>query len=206
MLRKTGEVDANDLPVSPTSIARLTPRERTAFLDALTKTVRRERAYLVSIARREGLTSEDALDAVQEAFFKLLGSDEAPRLVLAETEARALLATFTRNQARNQRRLHARAKPHDSDPQQLHDIADADGDSDALVERAEEHLRVIGCVRTLAKVQRAVVTLRLLDELPGEDVARQLELEPGHVAVLLHRAKKHLQACLEQVPSAASPA
>lgn len=199
-------MDTNELPVSPASIARLGPRERGAFLDALTNTVRRERSYLVGIARREGLTPEDALDAVQEAFFKLLGSEEAPRLVAAEAEARALLATFTRNQARNQRRLHARAKPHVADERLLEAIPDADSPTDVLVERAEVHLRVIGCVRTLAKVQRAVVTLRLLDELPGEDVARQLELEPGHVAVLLHRAKKHLLACLEQLPSAAAPA
>lgn len=194
-------MELNPVPVSPASIAALGPDARGAFLDALSSTVRRERGYLVSIARREGLTAEDALDAVQEAFFKLLSSDDAPRLVSVEAEARALLATFTRNQARNQRRLHVRSKPHDADPSLVEAIPDSSGASDALVERAEEHLRVIGCVRTLAKVQRAVVTLRLLDDLPGEDVARQLELEPGHVAVLLHRAKKHLRACLEQLPA-----
>jgi RNA polymerase sigma-70 factor (ECF subfamily) len=48
----------------------------------------------------------------------------------------------------------------------------------------------------LAEVQRAVVTLRMLDELPGEDVARQLGLTPGHVAVLLHRAKTNLHSCM----------
>jgi RNA polymerase sigma-70 factor (ECF subfamily) len=51
-------------------------------------------------------------------------------------------------------------------------------------------------VGRLAEAQRAVVTLRMLDELPGEDVARALGLAPGHVAVLLHRAKASLRDCM----------
>jgi RNA polymerase sigma-70 factor (ECF subfamily) len=50
----------------------------------------------------------------------------------------------------------------------------------------------------LADVQRAVVTLRMLDEVPGADVARQLGVTPGHVAVLLHRAKAALASCLAE--------
>jgi RNA polymerase sigma-70 factor (ECF subfamily) len=41
-----------------------------------------------------------------------------------------------------------------------------------------------------------VVTLRMLDDLPGEDVARLLGVSAGHVAVLLHRAKARLLACM----------
>jgi RNA polymerase sigma-70 factor (ECF subfamily) len=36
----------------------------------------------------------------------------------------------------------------------------------------------------------------MLEDRPGEDVARELGLERGHVAVLLHRAKAHLRACM----------
>jgi hypothetical protein len=32
-------------------------------------------------------------------------------------------------------------------------------------------------------MQRAVVRLRLLDEVPGENVARQLDVSSGHVAL-----------------------
>jgi RNA polymerase sigma-70 factor (ECF subfamily) len=40
------------------------------------------------------------------------------------------------------------------------------------------------------------VTLRMLEEQPGEDVAAALGITPGHVAVLLHRAKRSLRACM----------
>jgi RNA polymerase sigma-70 factor (ECF subfamily) len=53
-------------------------------------------------------------------------------------------------------------------------------------------------VGRLGEIQRAVVTLRMLDELPGDDVARALGLKPGHVAVLLHRAKASLRDCMTE--------
>jgi DNA-directed RNA polymerase specialized sigma24 family protein len=56
---------------------------------------------------------------------------------------------------------------------------------------------------TLNEVQRAVVNLRLIDEVPGQDVARQLGTTPTHVGVLLFRAKQRLQRCLA---SAETPA
>ena len=55
---------------------------------------------------------------------------------------------------------------------------------------------MVGCLATLSEIQRAVVSLRLVDEVPGEDVARLLDTTPGNVAVLLHRAKRALHACL----------
>jgi RNA polymerase sigma-70 factor (ECF subfamily) len=51
-------------------------------------------------------------------------------------------------------------------------------------------------VRCLGDAQRAVVSLRMLDDVPGEDVARALGITPGHVAVLLHRAKANLLVCM----------
>ena len=84
------------------------------------------------------------------------------------------------------------------------------GDHDALVDRlereqgalgdaladAEAHVRLRACVNELCDTQRAVVTLRMLEERPGEDVARALGIQAGHVAVLLHRAKTQLRACM----------
>jgi len=56
--------------------------------------------------------------------------------------------------------------------------------------------RLRACVSELCEIQRAVVTLRMLDERPGEDVAMVLGISRGHVAVLLHRAKRALRACM----------
>ncbi len=52
------------------------------------------------------------------------------------------------------------------------------------------------CVTELCGVQRAVVTLRLLEERSGEDVAESLGLTRGHVDVLVHRAKQALRVCM----------
>ena len=68
-----------------------------------------------------------------------------------------------------------------------------------MKERAENRrLQAKIAKQELAEVQRAVVTLRMLDDVVGEDVARQLGLTPGHVAVLLHRAKGQLITCMRR--------
>ncbi len=55
---------------------------------------------------------------------------------------------------------------------------------------------MIGCLDHLGKLQRAVVSLRMLDEVAGEDVAAMLGLPSSHVAVLLHWAKLNLRSCM----------
>jgi RNA polymerase sigma-70 factor (ECF subfamily) len=167
--------------------------ERAAFLESVTRLVHAQRGLLAGVARREGLTPADAFDAVQEALHTFLTMPEAARLVDDAEQSRKLLSTLTRNVARNRRRLHAVARPHDGALEELAD--DARSVEDTLV-AAEEHVRLEGCMRTLAEIPRAVVTLRMLDELPGEDVARTLGLTSGHVAVLLHRAKARLLECM----------
>jgi RNA polymerase sigma-70 factor (ECF subfamily) len=167
-----------------------------AFLAWVGRLVHDHRASLAGVARREGLAPDDAFDAVQEAFHTFLTRPQAATLIDDGDRARRLLVTITRNVARNRRRLHAVARPHARDLEALEALTtEAAGLEEALV-AAEEHIRLAGCMRTLAEVQRAVVTLRMLDEVPGEDVARSLGLTPGHVAVLLHRAKANLLACM----------
>ena len=64
------------------------------------------------------------------------------------------------------------------------------------MESIEQREQLARCVGELGEAQRAVVNLRMLDEVPGEDVARQLGIAPGNVAVLLHRAKASLATCM----------
>jgi RNA polymerase sigma-70 factor (ECF subfamily) len=166
-----------------------------AFLGWVGELVHRHRAELAAVARGEGMTPEDALDAVQDAFQTFLTLPAAHPLRDAG-EARRLLVTLTRNVARNRRRLHARAKPHCGDPELLAALPAAHAQADELIAAAEQRIRLHRCVQTLAEVQRAVVTLRMLDDVPGEDVAAALGVTPGHVAVLLHRAKINLVTCM----------
>lgn len=154
---------------------------------------------LTHVARREGLTAEDALDAVQDAFHTFLTLPQARALSDAPDDAQALLTVLVRNTARNLRRRHHRAVPHepvDGPLAESGELPAAQPSADALLEQAEQQVKLEGCVALLSEVQRHVVTLRMLEEMSGAQVARELGLTPGHVAVLLHRAKAELQRCV----------
>ncbi len=88
---------------------------RATFLAWVSRLVHDHRASLARVARSEGLSPEDAFDAVQEAFHTFLTLPQARNLVDEPDQSRKLLSVLTRNVARNRRRLHAVARPHDSD-------------------------------------------------------------------------------------------
>jgi len=167
------------------------------FSGWVTRLVHDHRARLVGVARREGLGPEDAFDAAQEAFAAFLILPHARELEGSDWAQHTLVA-LVRNVARNARRLHAVARPHVSDPDAVDALADDAAATDERLAAAEDRGRLARCVGRLADVQRAVVTLRMLDDVPGEDVARALGIKPGHVAVLLHRAKASLRACMTE--------
>lgn len=173
-------------------------------LDRVSSVVQRHRSALAGIARQEGLSPEEAIDCVQDALCTLLDLVQTGQ-VEAGAEPAAVLATIVRNAARNQRRRHYRAKPHeDLDKRELPD--DRLALPEDLLSRAEETVRLRACVEELCEIQRAVVTLRLLEERPGEDVAALLGVTKNHVAVLLHRAKGALRECLLASDDALPPA
>ncbi|MEO7109085.1 MAG: sigma-70 family RNA polymerase sigma factor [Polyangiaceae bacterium] len=164
-------------------------------LDRLGFLARKDRGRLAAIARAEGLNAEDAVDCVQEALCTFMDLAKREDLPKSSDEWGPLLSGIVRNAARNHRRLHANARPH------LEIVDDERIDpkvviADDLIARAEDHVRLRACVQELCAVQKAVVTLRLLEEIPGEDVANTLGISSGHVAVLLHRAKRSLHACM----------
>lgn len=150
---------------------------------------------LAGMARTEGLNAEDALDAVQEAFVTFLQLPQARALVGAPDDSRALMMAIVRNAARNKRRRHYLSQHHSALDENMA-LAEAMPNVDDVVAEAEEHIQLQGCVNRLAEIQRRVVTLRMLEEASGTDAATQLDLQPGHVAVLLHRAKKELLRCM----------
>ena len=166
-----------------------------ASVENLGNLAQKERGRLAALARAEGASAEDAVDCVQEALCTFLDLDKKSELPEAAEEWPALLAGIVRNAARNRRRRHYRARPH----LEIADdaaLSEDDALADELLTRAEEHVRLRACVQELCTVQRAVVTLRMLEERPGEDVATALGISREHVAVLLHRAKKSLHTCM----------
>ena len=164
------------------------------MLERLSHLVRARRSSLAALARSEGVSAEDAVDCVQEALCTLLGQARQ-RALPEDVEAwGGLLVTMVRNAARNRRRRHFRAKEHDD--VDAHALVAPGSLATDVIARAEDHVRLRMCVEELCEIQKAVVTLRMLEEHPGEDVARALGISPGHVAVLLHRAKLALRACM----------
>ena len=145
---------------------------------------------LAAIARAEGATPADALDLVQDAFQVLLARPDFRALCERPDEVAPLLATIVRNAARNLRRRHHHARPHV--PLDDVELAASETIGDALAITQLE-----GCLAQLGEVHRHVVTLRVLEELSGEEAAAALGVTPGHVAVLLHRARKQLERCMQ---------
>jgi RNA polymerase sigma-70 factor (ECF subfamily) len=144
---------------------------------------------LVAIARQEGLSPSDALDAVQDAYHTFLQRPDAREL--PSEDAARLLSTITRNAARNLRRRHHRARPH-VEPD---DLVGEDR-PDLVAERAEITAQLVGCMAKLGETHRHVITLRVLEELSGHEAAEALGVTPNHVNVLLHRARKELERCM----------
>lgn len=172
------------------------------FHDWVTLLVHRHRARLARVVRREGVRAADALDCVQEAFVAFLNLPQARLLVDKPEDSAAMLVILARNIARNRRRRHDYLRPHVVDDATLQGLASDAASADEVIAAAERHALALGCMATLNEVQRAVVRLRIVDEVPGENVARQLGATPSHVAVLLFRAKQQLRRCIEGAEAA----
>jgi RNA polymerase sigma-70 factor, ECF subfamily len=147
---------------------------------------REHAGQLAAVARREGATAIDALDLVQDAFHTLLERPEAHTLRDRPDEAARLLSTIVRNAARNARRRHHRAKPHE----------DVEIAVEAPAPDPLETERLGRCMAKLGEVHRHVITLRVLEELSGDEAAHELGVTANHVGVLLHRARKQLADCM----------
>jgi RNA polymerase sigma-70 factor, ECF subfamily len=149
---------------------------------------------LAALARREGVSATDALDVVQDAFHTLISRPDSQALRDKPDDAARVLSVIVRNAARNVRRRHHNAQPHvpvDDQP-----LSAGDPAPDEAFEQAETQAQLVGCMAKLGDAHRHVITLRVLEELSGEEAAQALGVSAGHVAVLLHRARKQLEACM----------
>ncbi len=168
-----------------------------SFHGWITDLVHQHRGRLARVVRREGVRADDALDCVQEAFVSFLNLPQARLLVGLPDDSARMLIILARNIARNRRRRHDYIRPHIVDDATVQGLASDATPADEVIAAAEQHAMILGCMATLNEVQRAVVRLRLVDEVPGENVAHQLGTTASHVAVLLFRAKQHLRRCAE---------
>lgn len=167
---------------------------RTGFTAWVENLAREQTEGLVAVALREGLTGDDAMEAVQEAFITLLALPQARSLAEHREDAAAFLAVIVRNAARQARRRPPRERP----PLAVEARLDDTPSPATLIAAAEQHLAILGCVRKLDEIQRAVVLLRVIEEVASSDAAGILALGPGALAALLQRAKDALQLCIAE--------
>jgi len=155
---------------------------------------REHRAALVRVARHEGVGPEDAVECVQDALVTLIGQEQRGELTAPPEEWRFVLSAMVRNAARNRRRRPERVRLH-LDVNETN-VETSDAPADDTLTLLEEREKLHACIAELCGVQRAVVTLRLLEEHAGEDVAQALGISRGYVDVLAHRAKTSLKICM----------
>jgi RNA polymerase sigma-70 factor, ECF subfamily len=167
------------------------------FYGWVTDLVHQHRARLIRVVRREGVRADDALDCVQEAFLSFFNLPQARLLVGMNDDSARMLVILARNIARNRRRRHDYVRPHIVDDATTEGLASDTTSADEIIAIAEQRAMTLGCMVTLNDVQRAIVQLRVIDDIPGENIARQLGMTPSHVAVQLFRAKQKLRLCVD---------
>ena len=186
------EHDVNDGAVSLTEV-----QPALDFSAWVGRLVLEHRAMLVRASLREGLLAEEALDVVQEAFATFMARPEWRALPRETDDAPKLLMTLVKSHARNVRRRQSR-KDEGMDAVTANiEVDQAWKQLDELMGEAEEHLRLTGCIATLKEMQKAVVTARFFEGASGLEVATELGMTPGNVAVILHRARESLRRCLQ---------
>jgi RNA polymerase sigma-70 factor (ECF subfamily) len=168
---------------------------------AFEELVRNHGGRLLSVARRFLGSSEDAQDAVQEAFiraFKAIHTFEERAQL--QTWLHRILVNTALMKLRERRR-----KPEESIDELLPTFA-ADGHqtvesrewSDALLEQKETAGLVRDAIARLPEPYRVVLVLRDLEERDTAETARILGTTTTVVKVRLHRARQALRTLLDR--------
>lgn len=163
---------------------------RSGFTAWVEHLAREQTDALVETAIREGLSGDDAVDAVQEALTSFLTLPQARSLAEQREDAAIILAVLVRHAARAAKQRPARVRA--AEEEQAAQVA-ATPSAATLIAAAEQHLAILGSVSKLAEIQRAVVRLRAIEEMSSGEAARLLGVGPGVLAALLHRAKDALK-------------
>ncbi len=153
---------------------------------------------LLHYATKRGLNIEDAMDAVQDSFVTFLTLPAARDVPREGPGALKLLTTLLRHGLQNARRKNLKRQLESPDLVEVADEVPRNGEAQAT--QSQELARAETCILQMNEMQQHVV-LASIDERPHEDVARALGISPGHVRVLLHRARAHLRRCSGQAHS-----
>lgn len=129
----------------------------------------------------------DADDAVQEAFIKLARRPDVQR----DQGVLSWLMSVVRNTCLRMLRRFARSQPLLTERSLEHN--ESTPLPDALLDRFRLVQEVHHAIATLSLEYRKVLILRDLEGLPGEEVARMLQLTEAAMKTRLHRARQMLR-------------
>jgi DNA-directed RNA polymerase specialized sigma24 family protein len=134
-----------------------------------------------------------------------LGLPQALEVARAGNEAVRLLTTLHGTHLAHRRCKRARREAKAA-PLELADPELAAESRAELSARAEEIARLRGCILRLARLQRALIELALLEGEPHAGIAERLGLSVGNACVLLHRAREHVRPrAFEELPAEGAP-
>lgn len=170
--------------------------------EALREVVDQHARRLYRTARALGCGASEAEDLTQDVFVTFLET-------LDRFEGRSALSTWLIGILRHKVFERRRAVRRDEQHEAIDAVFEAQFDragywtpeaspADRRLEAMESAEAVAGCMATLPDRLREVFHLRQVEELSAEDVGVMMGCTPGHVGVLLHRARTRMRTCLKE--------
>jgi RNA polymerase sigma-70 factor (ECF subfamily) len=154
--------------------------------------VHQHREPLLRFAKSRQLDAESALDCVQEAFLSFMKLPQSRDIARENDDAAKMLFVLLKHIISNHKRTTQRREKILSEHVGEFSFIQ---DSEKLIADAEHLGRIRGCILQMQSLQRAVIEMSLLDDASGSDIAEALGISPGHVRVLLFRAREHIKQC-----------
>lgn len=190
-------------PPARTAVRRHVPRDDTSLLtawlagdeSAFDELMLRHQGALLGYAKR-WLDDAAAKDAVQNAFVALF--QKAGEIVADGRPVRGFLFRATHFEATKMLRAAMCLEAIGEDNPPPADGAPRDALHAAL--RSDDLERVLDALERRCNPLEQQVILADLDDLDTAEIARRLELEPGHVRVLRNRALAKLRTALQDAP------
>jgi RNA polymerase sigma-70 factor, ECF subfamily len=180
--------------------------------EAFAALVRREGARLLATARRLLGSTQDAEDAVQEAFLQAhraidrFNGDSRLSTWLHRIVVNAALMKLRSRRRKPEQALDELLPQFDESGAWLSPVTGWDRSSYELLESAEIRAMVRRAIERLPDAYREVLILRDIEELDTEETAELLDASPNAIKVRLHRARQALRTLLEGSSPSKPPA
>src|SRR6478672_6827103 len=142
----------------------------------------------------------DAEDLCADAFARALAGEER----IAQATVRSYLYAIVRNLAASRHRRPKVEWP--ADDALLAGVADGEPGPERQAELRQHLMRAGSGLAALRDSDRQLLLLSGLDGLSAGEIADALALQPGHVRVRLHRARKQLASLIDPPETSHGPA